>query len=184
MEIIRGGDMMHQVRQLLDALGAGTHDDNVQVAMDVLDRFGSYRNAMLEASKIDFKKKDELLFALLEEVELDYTADVKRISALMHTINRTAVVESEKTGNDYYKLLSNIDIKKTFGLSDMDVFVLNAVGGRKVIMKVNRYEPNQLCRLIEKQVIRFKCRPEEPSDTLIDNRVMGLISNSHWKEEV
>lgn len=153
-----------QARELLASLEANDTESNLEAALEVIDIYGTCRNAMIQAVKINYKRKDELLYALLgNKAEVDVSPVVKKISTKMHGINRRISDDAEAKGEDYFKLLKAAKIKESFDLDDLEVWVLNDIGGRETISKVNYFEPNSLNTKIENSVKKYYNRVENNS---------------------
>lgn len=74
-----------QANNLMDALEVNKNEENMEAALIVISKYGSYYNAMMQASKIEFKKKEALLFALVGDEELNNEKDeiTKRAKVLI-----------------------------------------------------------------------------------------------------
>lgn len=159
-----------QARELMHSIEANDTESNFEVALEVISKYGSCRNAMMQAVKIDYKRRDELLYALLGESESqDVSPIVKELAKKMHSINRQISADAEARGEDYFKLLKAANIREAVDLSDLEVWVLNEIGGREVISRVNRFEPNNLHRILESAVKKYQNRIEHAPMNAIEN---------------
>jgi len=94
--------MLEQAQQLMDALEVNKNDGNFEIAVDVIKKYGSYRKAMQASIKIEFKKKEAMLIALLgtEDNKQD-SADTKEAKRLIHAVesmNTILFTECNKRG--------------------------------------------------------------------------------------
>ena len=85
----------------------------------------------------------------------DYEAEASVIATLMHDINKIVIQESEAKGVGYYELMMALNVRKSFQLTEKQAYVMNEIGGREAIMKINTTEPNTLERKIIESLKRF-----------------------------
>ncbi len=99
----------------------------------------------------------------------DFIAEAKEIVSLMHSINKTALKEAEAKGDGYIQIMASMNIRVSFGLTDKQAHVINEIGGREYIMKVNETEPNSLERKVIEQLEKYSHR---------DIKQIGMRSNT------
>jgi|SRR3990167_3285147 len=105
----------------------------------------------------------------------DFIAEAKEIVSLMHSMNKTALSHAEEKGEGYIQILNKIDMRLTFNLSDKQVCVLNELGGKKIIMKVNEQEPNSLERKVIEQLEKYLHRDIKQIGTRQNTTVSALV---------
>ena len=88
----------------------------------------------------------------------DFIAEAKEIVSLMHSINKTALKEAEAKGDGYIQIMASMNIRLSFGLSNKQAHIINEIGGREYIMKVNETEPNSLERKVIEQLEKYSHR--------------------------
>lgn len=85
----------------------------------------------------------------------DHESEACVIATLMHDINKIVIQESISKGEDYYRLMMALNVRKSFHLTDKQAYVLNEIGGRDTIIKINTTEPNTLERRIIESLKRY-----------------------------
>lgn len=88
--------------------------------------------------------------------ESDHEAEARVIATLMHDINKIVLSESESKGEDYFRLMMALNVRKSFQLTDKQAYVMNEIGGREAIIKINTTEPNTLERKIIESLKRYE----------------------------
>lgn len=86
----------------------------------------------------------------------DYEAEATVIATLMHDINKVVIMEAESKGIDYYRLMMALNVRESFQLTDKQAYVMNEIGGREAIVKINTTEPNTLERKIIESLKRYE----------------------------
>ena len=108
----------------------------------------------------------------------DFIAEAKEIVSLMHSINKTALKEAEAKGDGYIQIMASMNIRVTFGLTDKQAHIINEIGGREYIMKVNETEPNSLERKVVEQLEKYAHRDIKHLSAVRANQdVIQLASN-------
>lgn len=80
------------------------------------------------------------------EPESDIEHEARIIVAILHDINKVITKDSQAKGEDYVKLMAVCNIAVSFNLTQKQVYVMNDIGGRELIMKINETEPNMIER--------------------------------------
>jgi hypothetical protein len=86
----------------------------------------------------------------------DHEAEARVIASLLHDINKIVTQTAESKGIDYLQLMKAIRIRESFNLTDKQAYVMNEIGGREVIMKINTTEPNTLERKIIESLKKYE----------------------------
>lgn len=107
----------------------------------------------------------------------DHEAEARVIASLMHDINKIVINESQSKGEGYFELMMALNIRKSFQLSDKQSYVMNEIGGREAIMKINITEPNTLERRIIESLKKFEHNNSGKTIALANNMSRNLISN-------
>lgn len=169
---------MKQANLLLSSLEIEDIKNHLETAMKVIEKYGSYYKTMQEASKIEFKKKAFLLFALLGEdeenkmLEDKLTQKAKKlISACeaMNTILCTDAHAKNKTMDDYIRTYEFDNI------CEESKVILNNVKShydlKKLIVCINHFKDSQV------QLNEFKCaiKQSETETLAISGDVLKMI---------
>lgn len=164
---------MQEAKLLIQEYGLSTDEASFEVVLEVIDKFGSARNVLVEGLKPEYQylKKLSKLIAMLDEKPV-YDIQAEDISALMHSINHVVTKDSESRSEDFLTLLSTLDIRRTFKPSDMQIWVMNYIGGRELIAKINLQDPNQLIRRIISAIEKYERTPELSSVLAIENNAI------------
>lgn len=85
-----------------------------------------------------------------------HESEARVIATLMHDINKIVLSEAESKGEDYYRLMMALNVRKSFQLTDKKAYVMNEIGGREAIIKINTTEPNTLERKIIESLKRYE----------------------------
>jgi len=101
-----------------------------------------------------------------------YDLEAEEISNLMHSINHVVTKDSESKGEDFLSLLDRLNIRKTFNPTDMQVWVMNYLGGREFVAQVNLQDANQLLRRITNAIEKYERMPELSSNLAIQNNAI------------
>ena len=161
---------MKDAKLIIDEYGLSTDEATFEVVLEVMSKFGSARNVLIEGLKPKYQYKTKLskLLAMLDE-RPTFNLEAEELSILMHDIYKTASIESERTGDDFLSLMRRIKIREVFKPSDMQIWVMESLGGRKFISKINFEEPNQLIRKINTAIEKYQRLPELSSTLAIEN---------------
>jgi len=108
----------------------------------------------------------------------DFIAEAKEIVSLMHSINKTAIYESQARGIGYVQFMAGLKIRETFNLSDKQAHVINEIGGREYIMKVNETEPNSLERKVVEQLEKYAHRDIKQLSAVSANKNVIQLANN------
>ena len=164
---------MKEAKLIIDEYGLSTDEETFEVVLEVLNKFGTARNVLIEGLKPEYKylKKLSKLIAMLDEKQ-SYDLEAEAISNLMHSINHVVTKDSESRGEDFLTLLNKLNIRKTFNPSDMQVWVMNYLGGREFIAQINLQDANQLMRRITNAIEKYERTPELSSSLAIENNAI------------
>ena len=164
---------MKEAKLLIEEYGLSTDEATFEVVLEVIDKFGSARAVLIEGLKPQYQylKKLSKLLAMLDEKPV-YDTQAEEISLLMHSINHVVTKDSEKQGEDFLSLLNKLDIRQSFNPSDMQIWVMNYIGGRELIAKINLQEANQLLRRIINAIEKYERSPELSSSLAIENNAI------------
>lgn len=137
--------MIQQAQSLIEALEANDSEENLDVAIDVIKKYGSYRKAMQQVLKIEFKKKDALLFALLgtedEDIDNELTLRAKTLINGVEHINAIMWEEAQKRGLIFEDLVKDWSFTN---ITEDTMAILNQVkpytDHRQLIINIRRYQ--------------------------------------------
>ncbi len=134
--------MIQQAQNLLTALEVNPNEDNLEVAIDVITMYGSYRSAMVQASKIEFKKKEMLLYSLLgdsgpnEDNLLELKAE--ELIKLAIGMNNAVFDNAKVSGRTFEDELKGTIFK---GIAEEDIAILSNVkrhmGLKNLVSNIN-----------------------------------------------
>lgn len=153
-----------QTLKIEGVFNSGTIADQIQHIPDTQLR--SFHKALFGTNHSYLNGMDRIIKVAEQfnpKQDHDYEIKAKEILKKMHGINRRISDEAEARGEDYFKLLKAAKIKESFDLDDLEVWVLNDIGGRETISKVNYFEPNSLNTKIENSVKKYYNRVENNS---------------------
>lgn len=164
---------MKEAKLIIEEYGLSTDEETFEVVLEVISKFGTARNVLIEGLKPEYKylKKLSKLIAMLDEKQ-SFDEEAEQISSLMHSINHVVSKDSESREEDFLTLLSRLDIKKTFNPSDMQLWVMNYLGGREFIAKVNLQDANQLLRRIINAIEKYERTPDLTQSLAIKNNAI------------
>ena len=169
---------MREAKIILEEYGIPVNEESLEVAMDAVEKFGSAKNVLIEGLKPEYLylKKFSKLLAIMDEKQT-YDIEAEDVATLLHDINRTILNDSQSKGEDYMKLLASINIRKTFNPTEMQIWVMNYIGGRELISEINKQEPNQLKRRIVAAIEKYKLLENKSEALGIENKNLhGQIS--------
>lgn len=167
---------INEAKLIINEYGLNTDEDTLEIVLDALNKFGSAKNVLIEGLKEEYKylKKISKLLAMLNEKQTsDLEADT--ISTLMHDIYARVSKDSQSRGEDFDKLMRQINVRKTFNPSEMELWVMNYLGGRKLISKIQYQEPNQLIQRIKFAIKKYELLPELSSTLAIQNTPINTL---------
>lgn len=164
---------MKEAKLIIQEYGLSTDEETFEVVLEVINKFGTARNILIEGLKPEYKylKKLSKLIAMLDEKQT-FDLEAEQLSSLMHSINHVVSKDSESRGEDFLTLLSRLDIKKTFNPSVMQLWVMNYLGGREFIAKINLQDANQLLRRIINAIEKYQRTPELSTNLSIENNAI------------
>jgi len=76
----------------------------------------------------------------------------------------------KKSAQDFSDLLRRINVRETFKPSEMQLWVMQSLGGRDLIAKINFQDPNSLHRMIAKSIQSYKKLKEFPEPFQIESK--------------
>jgi len=161
---------IQQAKIIMQEYDLQTDEETIEIVLEVINKYGSAKNVLLEGLKPKYKylKKLSKLLAMLDE-KVEFDTQAEDILRLMHDIHKVLVKESEEKGESFLKLLAQINIRKTFHPSEMQIWVMEYLGGRRLIGDIQLQEPNQLLRKIKSAIEKY---------TMIENaQNLGSIQN-------
>jgi len=165
-----------QAKIIMDEYGLYGDEDTIEIVLDVINKFGSAKNVMIEGLKPEYKflKKLSKLLAMLDEKQT-YDLEAEKIATLMHDIHKVVLLDSESRGEDFLDLLRKINVRKTFNPNSMELWVMQYLGGRNLIAEINLQDPNQLNRRILNAISKYNMLPEIDTTLAIQNSAFQNI---------
>ncbi len=159
-----------QAKIIIDEYGLNSDEDTIEIVLEIIDKFGNAKNVLIEGLKPEFKylKKLSKLLAMLDEKQ-SYDIEAEKIAVLMHDIHKVVLKDSLSRGEDFLNLLSRINVRETFNPSKMELWVIQYLGGRDLIAKINLQDANQLQRRILNAISKYNRLPDLSDDLLIEN---------------
>ena len=170
---------MKEAKVIIEEYGLSTDEATVEVVLEVLHKFGTARNILVEGlkPKYQYLKKLSKLLAMLDDKPA-YDAQAEDILSLLHSINHVVAKDSATSDTSFITLLNSLDIRKAFDLSQTQIWVMNEIGGRELIAQINLQDANGLIRKIINAIERYERNPELSSSLALENneiRSMKLI---------
>ncbi len=161
---------MKEAKLIIEEYGLSTDEESFEVVLEVINKFGNARNVLIEGLKPEYKylKKLSKLIAMLDEQQ-SFDLEAENIFSLMHSINHVVSKDSQSRGEDFFTLMSSLNIKKTFHPTDKQIWVMNYLGGREFISKINLQDANQLIRRIINAIEKYERTPEIQSISAVKN---------------
>jgi len=155
-----------EAKVIIDEYGLTTDEATIEIVLDAINKFGSAKNVLIEGLKPEYKflKKLSKLLAMLD-VKQSFDADCEKIANLMHSIYKVVLKDSITRGEDFTELLSKINVRKSFKVDDMQIWVMQHLGGREFIAKINYQDANLLHRKIKDAIEKYKRLPEPSMDS-------------------
>ncbi|MDD2449586.1 MAG: hypothetical protein PHS42_11185 [Sulfurimonas sp.] len=160
-----------EAKLIINEYDLSTDESSFEIALEALAKFGSARAVLLEGLKPQYKylKKVSKLLAMLDE-KPQRDAEAEAISSLMYEIYKTVSNDSKSKGEDIRVLMATINVRKTFEPSDKELWVMNYLGGRELILNITYQEPNALERKIIEAIKRYENLADTPNQDAIENR--------------
>ncbi len=146
---------------IIDEYGLTPNEHTIEIVLEAINKFGNARNVLLEGLKPEYQylKKLSKLLAMLDAQPVNET-ESEVIASLMHDIYKVVSRDSEKRGEDFFELLKKINVRKTFHPTPLQLWVMEYLGGRKLIAEINFQEPNALHRKIQNAIKKYEQSPE------------------------
>ncbi|WP_455756137.1 hypothetical protein [Sulfurimonas sp.] len=175
---------MKEAKLIIEEYGLNTDEETFEIVLEVLEKFGSARNVIIEGLKPEYKylKKLSKLVAMLSDKKLYETTEeemitqeAEELSILMHNIYQIVSRDSKDKNEDFSKLMSSINIRKTFNPTNKQLWIMNYLGGREFISKISFQESNKLIRMIISAIEKYKSETDESSTLAIKSNTMGLL---------
>jgi len=162
---------------IIDEYGLTANENTIEIVLEAINKFGNARNVLLEGLKQDYQylKKLSKLLAMLD-TKPTYDKDAEAIASLMHDIYKVVTRDSENKGEDFYDLLRRINVRETFKPSLMQLWVMEHLGGRKLIAEINFQEPNALHRKIQNAIKKYEQTPELSNTLMIETSTLNSMS--------
>jgi len=165
-----------QAKIIMQEYGLNGDEDTIEIVLDVINKFGSAKNVMIEGLKPEYKflKKLSKLLAMLDEKQT-YNLEAERIATLMHDIHKVVLRDSQSRGEDFSDLLRRINVRETFKPNAMELWVMQYLGGRELIANINLEDANQLHRRILNAISKYTILPQLDSSLAIQNSAFQNI---------
>jgi len=163
-----------EAKVVIEEYGLTTDETTIEVVLDAINKFGSAKNVLIEGLKPKYKflKKLSKLLAMLDE-KPSSSNEAEQIANLMHSIYKVVLKDSMKNGEDFSKLLSQINVRKSFEIDEKQLWVMQYLGGRELIAKINYQDANALNRNIVDALDKYNKLLESSSDNTV-NRLQVL----------
>ena len=164
---------IQQAKIIIQEYDLQMDEQSIEIVLELINKYGSAKNVLLEGLKPKYKylKKLSKLLAMLDEKQ-EFDKEAEEISTLMHNIHKVVLQDSEAKGEDFMTLLAKLDIRKTFHPNDMQIWVMEYLGGRKFIANINYEEPNYLIRKILNAIEKYKTISNSENLALIQNKTI------------
>ena len=155
---------------IIDEYGLTANEHTIEIVLESINKFGNARNVLLEGLKPEYQylKKLSKLLAMLD-TKPTYDKDAEMIATLMHDIYKIVTRDSEDKGENFFDLLRRINVRETFKPTQMQLWVMEYLGGRKFIAEINLQEPNALHRKIQNAIKKYELAPELSTNLMIEN---------------
>jgi len=161
---------------IIEEYGLSMGENSIEIVLEAINKYGSARNVLLEGlkPKYQYLKKLSKLLAMIDEPQ-SFDLEAEKIAILLHDIHKVILQDSQSKGADFLTLLKTINVRKTFHPSDMELWVMQYLGGRELIADINLQDANQLNRRIRSAIEKYKQNPELASDLVIQNSMMENV---------
>ncbi|MCD6433196.1 MAG: hypothetical protein J7L21_04070 [Sulfurimonas sp.] len=165
-----------EAKIIIDEYGLNTDEDTIEIVLEAVNKFGNAKNVLLEGLKPEYKylKKLSKLLAMLD-VKQTFDIEAEEIAVLMYDIYRVVSRDSQTKGEDFLSLLRRIDVRQTFKPTKRQLWVIQYLGGRELIAKINLQDPNQLNRRILNALEKYNRIPELSENLQIENNLFKKI---------
>lgn len=143
---------LNQARLLIEGLGVKENEESLEMSLSAIERFGNYKNALLESSSEPYKF-DKAMVKLIKlsnykDEKDEFETQAEEILTLLHVIHKTVVELAQSNNTSEEEAIRVVDIGATFKLNPKQRCVLNKIGGRETILHVTLSEPNTMIRKI------------------------------------
>ncbi|NOQ31082.1 MAG: hypothetical protein GQ570_08180 [Helicobacteraceae bacterium] len=165
-----------QAEYLLEGLNI-KNSDLIDEALDVVNIYGSYKDALKEATKIEFKSGTQILFTLLEKSEKsseELILKAKAIVTLMHDIKSVVSKESISLNKSEKDVIKKLNLRESFKLSQEQIYVFNEIGGREFILNILFQEPNSLEQKVVVALEKYRVQSKLESVPSLSNVIQKL----------
>ncbi|MEO1954623.1 MAG: hypothetical protein ABGW74_07955 [Campylobacterales bacterium] len=160
-----------EAKIIIDEYDLTTDETTYEIALEAINRFGSAKNVLIEGLKPEYKflKKLSKLLAILGEEKTSNDDEAEKIATLMHSIYKVVLKDSISRGEDFLELMKKINVRKSFEVSEKQLWVMQYLGGREFIAKINYEDANLLNRKINDALKRYNQLIESSSNLQITN---------------
>jgi len=156
-----------EAKELMTALEVSETDGNFEIALEVINKYGTYKRALQATIGIEFKKKEALLIALLGDEETEskdeHNSEARRLIDLVREINHKVFQDSEKMSIPFSDLMNKISLKQM--ISESDLAILSTVKPHReaklLISEINTYTDGNIQLQAFIDALRFT-----PSDAI------------------
>ena len=161
---------------IMEEYGLSMGENSIEIVLEVINKYGSARNVLLEGlkPKYQYLKKLSKLLAMLDEPQ-SFDLEAEKIAILLHDIHKVILLDAQKKGENFLTLLKAINVRKTFNPTPMELWVMQYLGGRELIADINLQDANQLNRRIRSAIEKYKQNPELGSDLIIQNSTLENV---------
>ena len=160
-----------EAKIIIDEYDLTTDETTYEIALEAINRFGSAKNVLIEGLKPEYKflKKLSKLLAILGEEKTSNDDEAEEIATLMHSIYKVVLKDSISRGEDFLELMKKINVRKSFEVSEKQLWVMQYLGGREFIANINYEDANLLNRKINDALKRYNQLIESSSNLQITN---------------
>ena len=172
-------------KELMTALEVTHTEGNFEIALEVINKYGTYKRALQATIGIEFKKKEALLIALLGDEDTEskdeHTDEAKRLINLVRAINEQVFKDSQKMQTQFSDLIKVIKLDAM--IDSDDLAVLNTVKpykeAKQLITDINAYQDGNIQLQAFIDALKYT-----PSDAIqIANTIQGLRIK-RWKLKI
>ena len=170
---------------LLNALKISNIEGNFEIALDVINKYGSYKKALQATIKIEFKKEEALLIALLgdeeEENKDEFKSEANRLINLVRVINSKVFEDSQKYSMQFSDLIKVIKLDAMIDAEDLIALELVKPynDAKSLISEINTYQNSSI--QLEAFISALKTNSTKYSTNAIENKkVRDLIGMKKW----
>jgi len=98
-----------EAKIIIDEYGLNTDEETIEIVLDLINKFGSARNILIEGLKPEYKflkKLSKLLAMSGIKKTFDTDTDAEDIANLLHSIYKTVLKDSEKKCSRLFRPLT------------------------------------------------------------------------------